>query len=506
MSILRILVSIVFFITFLNIVYTRTDLTDRHSDKGRKIIDLSRIASEKYLQDSMEWIAEQNLKGKGRKEFKHLWRSYKEDRKHGWSQFIAKPGRTWVYDNAVGIYALLKFSKLTETRGEKEESVKHLKKAGKAIDSLIKLNQWEEKRGYQGLWHFCYDTRSSYISPMGAMGANLWVLNAIYAYIIQSKDRTYLKWINDRMKTFIFKQQVMEKDDPRYGLIQAGLRSVKGDRNSQMTWCNIEHNIEYIGTLRLAARVNHTGDKKFLFELAKRHELCVKAILKNFWRKDHFCTLITETGEINELVSADTTSWTPFVLLPYMEINDIWKCIQYLKDNFRIETEEGEQCYQWHWKKFPNGRRKIIIKNKKVPFNKKIAGLFFFTREHGENLSLEEKEKLEKMLHPEAMAFAGLFLLRYVQQTEDKEKRKEALELLIELYNSLIAVKKAYGGKGTPYATLNVEDFSNTLESMTSTAAGAILTMALLGVDMDDFLGIVPPESFTVNNKKPYTR
>jgi len=469
-------------------------------------MDFSGIASEKYLKDSMKWMADQNLSGKGRKEFKYLWRSYKEDRKHGWSQFIAKPGRTWIYDNAVGIYALLKFSKLAKIREEKEESEKHYKSAGKAIESLIKLNQWEERRGFKGLWHFSYDTHGSYISPMGPMGANLFVLNAIYAYIIQGGDRTYLKWINDRVKTFIFDQQVMDKDDPRYGLIQAGLRLDKGNRNSQMTWCNIEHNTEYAGTLRLAARANQGRDKEFLLELAERHELLVKGILKNFWQGDHFCTLITETGEINQLVSADTTSWTPFVLMPYMDMNDVWKCIQYIKDNFRIEVEEGERCYHWHWKQLPGSGRKIVLKNKKVPFQKKVAGLFFFTREHGENIPPEEIEKLEKMLHPEAMAYMGLLLMEFAKHTEDKEKRKEALDFLRELYEGIVTMKEAYGGKGTPYATLNVEDYSNTLESMTSAASGAIFTMALMGVDIDDFLGVVPPESFSVDGKKPFNR
>lgn len=487
-------------------------------------IDFSKLADRTYFQDSLAWLASQNFGRLGN--FSYLWKSYKSQPTHPYSKFYAKYGRTWTYDNALGIYAALKTAKVAEISKNETAAKASTENAKRAVTALVNLAKWEEGKGYKGLWHFSYNTTGDdFIDPRGPLGANLWALNAIYSYIIQTGDTTHLAWVNSKMKTFVFGQQVMSKErkmtvvrqgrtqvisepEQRYGLIRAGLYNAEdyakgdlmgygvytGNPNVQNEGCFVEHNADYIATLRLAAiaerKFNGGKDTKFLSDLKNRHELCVQAILNNFWQKDHFCTAMdaatTKDGvvvstKLNTSVAVDNNSWLADVIMPY-DMEKAWQSIKFNEKRFMIKVRLG---------------------------GKDMEGLFFFTKEFADpyvRMSAADRAKLEKMLQPEATFGYILLLMRYAQATDNAERRKECLDLISRLYKSMVMLKQHYGGKGTPYATLDIHNYFNTMEAMSSTATGMIVTDAMYGAGIDDFIGVTPPEDFTVGSKAPFTK
>lgn len=454
------------------------------------------IADKGFLEFSMNWISDRSLGWCG--QFSYLWQSYEEEPTHPYSEYIAMYKRTWVYDDALAIYAQLKAAELAKSAGDHESAQAHIENAGRAVEAFVYLADWERSKGFNGLWHFSYNVfGDNFIDPRGPLGANIWVLNAIYAYIIQTADTTRLSWVSDRVKDFVFDQQIMDKDDPRHGLIRAGLYNAvdyaKGDGmgynvygddpNIQNESCFIEHNADYIGLLRLAAiaeiSFNGSGDKEFLDELKNRHEICLKAVIKNFWRGDHFSTGMSETGEINTSVAVDNNSWLADVIMPY-DMERAWQSLLFNEKRFIIKLELDRQ---------------------------KAEGLFFFTKDFYDmfiqKLRQKDREKLEEMIQPEATFGYIALLMRYARHTKDEARRQKCLELTERLYSSMIKIKKYYGDRKLPYATLDIKDYFNTMGSMASIATGAVVTATMLGANADDFIGVAPPEYFTVNGKAP---
>jgi len=454
------------------------------------------IADKGFLEFSMKWIDDRSLGWRGK--FSYLWQSYEEEPTHPYSEYIAMYKRTWVYDDALAIYAQLKTAELAKATGDHESAQRHIENARRATEAFVYLADWEESKGFNGLWHFSYNVfGDNFIDPRGPLGADIWVLNAIYSYIIQTADTRHLGWINHKVKNFIFGQQVMDEKDPRHGLIRAGLYNAsdyaKGDSmgynvygddpNVQNENCFVEHNADYIGLLRLAAIAeigfNESRDKGFLDELKNRHEACLKAVIKNFWQDDHFSTGMSETGKVNTSVAVDNNSWLADVIMVY-DMERAWQSLQFNEKRFIIELELGRQ---------------------------KAEGLFFFTRDFHDmfiqKLRRKDREKLEKMIQPEATFGYIALLMRYARYTKDEARRQKCLELVERLYSSMIKIKKHYGSRKLPYATLDIKGYFNTMGSMASIATGAVVTAAMLGANADDFIGVAPPAYFTVDEKPP---
>ncbi|MFH1847995.1 MAG: hypothetical protein ABH825_02110, partial [Candidatus Omnitrophota bacterium] len=460
--------------------------------------DFSDIADKGYLRDSLKWIESARLNAYGR--FGSLWRSYRRNPANPASRYVARYGRTWIYDNALAIYAELKTAALAQMSGCPNTGAAHTQNAKKAADALVNLSRLEEQNGFKGLWRFSYNTiDDNFVDPRGPLGANLWALNAIYAYILQTGDERNLGWLKDSVKSFLFKQQVMDENDPRFGLIRGGLYNAsdykkgenmgysvdEGDPNIQNEYCFIEHNADFIGTLRLAAiaekRFNGGRDEKFLSDLRQRHELCVKAILKNFWLGDHFCTAMEPDGTINTSVAVDNNSWVADIIMPY-DAERAWQSIRYNRKKFMVMMRLGDKV---------------------------IDGLSFFAGDFKDpylmNMSDADRKLMEEMVQPEATFGYVLLLMRYAEHTPNKERKAECLMLINRLYRSMVLLKEHFGGLGTPYATVDIPGYFNTMESMAGTATGVVVTTAMLGVDADDFIGISPPEDFTVDGRRPFS-
>ena len=440
-----------------------------------------------------DWVEGQRIRFRsvGSFTFDGLLQSYKES-DHPDSRYLAKYGRVWTYDAALGIYSDLKNGK---TSGAK-----------KAVDALVALAKEEEQKGFKGLWHFSYNTTGdNYIDPRGPLGANLWAINAIYAYMLQTGDTTQLTWVNEKVKTFIFGQQVMNPKDGRYGLVRAGLYNAEdyakkdemgygvyqGDANVQDENVYIEHNSDAAGTFRFAyhaAKKFGVKDEAFKGELIRRHELVMKGIDK-FWAGDHFVTAMNPDGTLNRSVAVDNESWVGAVVLPYDQ-EKAWKAIQYLRQHFTVTVTKGER----------RPGETVSIPN--------ATGLFFFQGGFTDPY-VPANPKYEQMFQPEA-TLGVIPLLRafiqtkaFVETTNDPVRKKEAAEFMALLYQGVVKIHRAYGGRGLPYATVNIHDYFTTMESMAATATASTVNAILKGAPGNDFIYWAPPEEFLVGGKKP---
>ena len=514
---------------------------------GDKPNIFSGIATLRQFDELMDWVDGRRFTdpryGRVDELFLPLWQSYKPNDKDPDSRYIAEYGRVWTYDVALAIFAELKAAQVLKATWKHEEAQGRIANAKKAVEGLMRLAKWEEKEmAFKGLWHFSYNVLGdSYRDPRGPLGANLWAINAMYAYIIQTGDTTCLEWLNGKVKTFVFSQQVMDQNDPRYGLVRAGLYHVLDDKlgpfsgyclgrnltgivdflnteykiarrgfkdekylqirdlvvefakargltetpaeelaNFQNGNCFIEHNAAYLGMLRLAALANTRGDAGFLTELRRRHEICVNSINNKFWQGDHYCTAMSEKGEINKSVAVDNNTWAADALMPY-DMERTWQCIQFTKRRFMIKIKLGE---------------------------KEVEGLFFFTSDfedpYVQGLSQEDRKKLEQMVSPEATLGYVLLLMRYAQVTKDEKRKEECLDLIIRLYRSMFVIKEHFGGNGIPYSTLRIQEYFTMLEGMASNATAAITAAALRGAGVNDFIGVTPPKEFTVRGRAPF--
>jgi|GEM_PF-2934934 len=457
-------------------------------------IELSALVDSFFHANSLEWIASQKISRREMQgfDFSGSYQSY-QNTDHPYSRYIVQYGRVWTYDVALGIYSDLKNGKIASARG--------------AVNALVGIAKTEEEKGFKGLWHFSYNTvGDNFIDPRGPLGANLWAVNAIYSYILQTGDTTHLAWLNEKVQTFIFGQQVMDPKAPRYGLFRAGLYNAEdlakgnamgydvyeGDSNVQNENVFIEHNADAAGTLRLAyhAAKRFGGDEVFKKSLIQRHELLMRGLQK-FWMGDHFVTGMNADGTLNQSVAVDNESWVGAVILPYDE-EKAWQAIQYLKSHFVTTITEIE---------FLSGSMEVPKRRiEKLP--QPATGLFFFPGDFSDPY-VTPNPRYEEMIQPEATFGAIALLKSFMETTKDPKRREEAGEFLALLYDGLLKVYRAYGGEGTPYATVDIQDYFNTMESMAATAtAGA--TMAILkGAEGSDFIYWAPPAEFLVDGKSP---
>ncbi len=456
-----------------------------------------------YLKESLKFLDRQTLMAPSVNEqigfdFQGLRKSYLDHPHHPDARLVARFGRIWIYDVALNIYADLKSGRRRQ--------------AGYQAGRVLQLARREQERGYRGIWHFSYNTQGDiFIDPRGPTGANAWCLNALYAFVLETGDPVCLKEANRWVREFLFQQQVMEPEDPRYGLIRAGLynaedvargdamgyRVYEGDLNSPYQHVILEHNADSAGTFRLAWRATKRflpQEAPFLEELIHRHELLMKAVRRAFWQKDHFASALDPQGKLYAgtdglpSVAVDNNTWAAHVFLPYdWEIAS--HAIRYVEEHFLIRTPPA------HLEDLPEGT---------VP--RDLEGLYYFPAPFVDpfvQVPDEHRLKMEKLLHPEA-AFGFIHFLADAASQAPSSSEGDRLRARAEkLYQETLELARLYGSGGAPYASANVPAIFSTLHSTTTAATGAIVTAILRGARGDDFIGVLPPEQFLIDGKPP---
>ena len=447
-----------------------------------------------------QMLLEPSVNGQLGFDFQGLRRSFKENPAHPDSKSIAAFGRIWVYDVALSIYADLKAGRIRQ--------------AGYQAGRLMQLAFQEKAKGFHGLWHFSYNTRGDFfIDPRGPTGANAWCLNALYSYALARGDTAVITWANRAVEEFLFRQQVMDPQDPRYGLVRAGLHSAddvknensmgyrvyEGDLNHPYEHVILEHCIDAAGTLRLAFRATqkHLSEREeFLKELVRRHDLLMQGARRCFWQGDHFISAADSAGKPYTgtdglpSVAVDNNTWAAYVFLPY-DLALAQSAARYIENHFLVQVPPAhvEDALQ---EPVPAGLHGLsyIRSNFVDPFVQ---------------VPQEFRAKMEQLLQPEAAFGFVLFLLGLSRQMPDSQERSRLETRARELYEHTVKLLRLYGPGGAPYASANVPMVFSTLHSVTTATSGVIAAAILQGAPLDDFIGVLPPKEFTVGGRAPLT-
>lgn len=418
--------------------------------------------------------------------FGDLWQSYQSTDNYA-SKYIAGYGRVWIYDAALGVYSAL--------------ADKDYVRAKKAVGNFMNIIRAEKKKGYRGLFHFSYNTSGDdFIDPREPLGATLWAMKAMYAYMLETGDMTYFNELTTIVRQSVLPLQNTDKSKKNYGFIGAGyahpegLRqggyNIHGDLNA-LNRINedviMEHNADYIDVLRLMALVidkHHPAiDGKFRNELASRHSLVMQASFKARSAK-HWPTAFDKQGKPNWSKAVDHYTWLATTFMDYNE-DIVWESIQILFNEFTTTTSSFE----------------ILVDKtpKRMKLPKSVKGLIFFDKDFVDpyvSLSFDERTKLTKLIQPEATAGAIVVLRNFADKTKDPGRKMFALKFADELADGLAVLHKEYAkvypGGGLPYATENISDYFNSTPSMAATATYHIS----LTPDYRYFLGVPIPKGF----------
>jgi len=447
-----------------------------------------------------QMLMEPSVNGQVGFDFQGLRRSFKENPNHPDSKSIAGFGRIWIYDVALSIYADLKAGRIRQ--------------AGYQAGRLMQLAFQERAKGFHGLWHFSYNTRGDFfIDPRGPTGANAWCLNALYSYTLARADASVIAWANRAVEEFLFHQQVMDPQDPRYGLIRAGLynaddvknensmgyRVYEGDLNRPYEHVILEHCIDAAGTLRLAFRATqkHLPQREgFLKELVRRHDLLMQGARRHFWQGDHFISAVDPEGRPYTgtdglpSVAVDNNTWAAYVFLPY-DLGLARSAVHYIENQFLVQV--------------PPAQVEDALPESKPAG---LQGLYYFRSNFVDpfvQVPPEFRAKMEQLLQPEAAFGFVLFLLGLSRQTPDSQEKFRLEARAQEMYEHTVNLLRLYGSGGAPYASANIPTVFSTLHSVTTATSSVIGSAILQGASLDDFIGVLPPREFTVAGKSPLT-
>lgn len=430
-------------------------------------------------------------------DFQGLRRSFKEDLSHPDSRAVAQFGRIWIYDVALSIYADLKAGRIRQ--------------AGYQAGRVMQLALREEAAGYRGLWHFSYNTTGdSFIDPRGPTGANAWCLNAIYAYLLVRADLSLLNWANRMVQNYLFGLQVLDPNDSRDGLILAGFHNAedlsspdmgyavyKGNPNVLYQHVILEHCIDAAATFRLAWRVNsrqRPDETDFMEQLVSRHDRLMRGIRRSFWQGDHFVSAVDSKGVFytgtdgEPSIAIDNNTWAAHIFLPY-------------------DPELARQAAAYAQKRFLIQTPLALVENSKtetVPHG--IEGVYYFPSSFEDpfvKIPDEHRHKMEKLLHPEAAFGLALLLWDAAGYFPNEQEQSAWRQKALQLYEKTTALQRLYGPQGAPYASVNVPSVFCTMQSVTTAATAVITASILSGGNGDDFIGVLPPESFKVDGKSP---
>lgn len=407
-----------------------------------------------------------------------VYRSYHPDPANRVHAFFAGYPRFWVYDEALTVYYLLQANRPKEART--------------VVDALVRIAEQEKNKGFDGLWHFSYGTR--YVDPRAPMGAVGWVFKAIYAYTLRTGDTKYLVWANHQLRELVLDSakglQVSNKEDPRFGLIQAGYEG-----NKVAGHVILEHQWNFTDVFRLAYRATERflrNEEPFLNLLVQRHGLLMSKVKEKLWVDGapgdaHFWTGMSATGAIYRSEAWDGVGWATW---DAYDEEMAWKQIQHLDKRFAVKLDVSQ------FEDLPPNRAKA---------GEKVGGLIFFTRDF-EDPYVRKSPKFEQMLQPEATFGAIWRLIQFSIRTTDLERREWAVQRATSLYRSMVRLNEIYSDEkrpGLPYATMDIELLFSTMRSIASNANAGIVTNLLKGKDGGDYIGVTPPGRMLVAGKAP---
>jgi len=417
-------------------------------------------------------------------EFNGLYREYEPGDR---DEMLTRHGRIWPYGNALVLMALVAL-------GEKES-------ARELMDALVRLGKAEEALGFQGGYHFSYNSqgerlvdgevqRDSFIHPMGPTGNALWVVGALYAAMRQLGDWRHLEWVNALRRRLFEDIQIRDAKDLRYGLLpggrytdltgrinpktqkpfpsvgdrnfidEVGYRVYEGDPNRLLEDVAKEHLDDAVWVAWQAYLANeaaptyHKGrwNAQEKGRFLESYRLLVNNLAR-LWVGDHPVTGIESDPSagaerrlrLNESVATDNGAWG-WAMLAYNE-EMAWQAIQFIRRNFRVGLKVGELVG------LPTDTKEAI-RDGRIDPEAEVVGTSFWQESFMDSfvgllvpLSDERRAAWKRMIHPEATLGVVHFLNLYARRTTNDERRRQAQAFSDELWHGMIQLRELYGGK-----------------------------------------------------------
>ncbi len=453
---------------------------------------------------------------------------------------IAQYGRVWIYDTSLGIKADIGAIQVDSAAKRSQAAGRRLQQVRAAVKALVELGKDEEALGFEGGWHFSYNTDGdNWMDPRAPMGSTLWGINAIYGYVgfvlgssedaeLRREALAHLAWVNNLVQRLVFSMQVMDPADPRDGLIRnmvynslidegmslddAGYRPYEGQINRKGEHAIFEHNADLVDVYRNAAQVNDlagTVDERFRSarfkrefrdKLPERHERVLNALWEKGWVGDHFVTAMEPDGTLNTSVAIDNNTWVAGVFLPYDE-DRVWESIDYVWNEFRTRGRDGnvaQRAGDLVLDDVPATGHAALRKHA----DKEIAAVYFFGQDFKDpyvDVPADRRHKLVELIQPEATEGYRDLLIRVALTTQDPERREEALRRAELITETLKILREIYGG--LPYATRYIPDLMSTLQGMAAEGSTAVVSARAQGARVD-LIGADPPADFTFQGRK----
>lgn len=223
--------------------------------------------------------------------------------------FNAFSSKIWLYD--IGLL-LLVFSN--------EEDFKICN------DILLSLESFQNE---DGSFNFSYDinikNQSDKLVRTGAIG---WLVWGICYYILKSNDYTYKNMVK-KIGEWLLSQQILDKNDLRYGLLKGGYCS-----KYETVWCSIEHNCSSLQGLQGLYLVLEDERYKSAYDLIGETLIskCYNPLEHRFYQG------VTSNG-YDKNWALDCTTWTGLSALSLGEYEIAHKCLNTAKNNFLVTNK-----------------------------------------------------------------------------------------------------------------------------------------------------------------------
>ncbi len=437
------------------------------------------------------------------------YHSYREDPTHQWNQFLVD--RFWSYDMGVTMHYLTRRGELKEARWLGEQM----------MDLAKQMAEDKQKGG----WRFSY--RGDFTDARAMAGAAAWVEDGLFEVGLRTKDKAVVDQATELLETVIFPLQVEDAKDPLDGLFRAGWGSGNEYDNSKSNLprreVTTEHVWDIIKLLRTARRAiaEVRPDSPLLKEIDRRHERAMLASrekvlltperiqaqmdrlqkegritaklraqheralaeIRKLPGQKRWATGMNPDGTLNIAWAYDNEVWSPHGAydpeLGYNELKNV-------ESRFLLRLKAGQ------FSNLPKG----------VDRDRVFVGLRFFTGDF-EDAHVPPNPKYEEMIQTEATWTYIFRLIQHGYHTAVPKEREWAYGLARELIGSMLGLNEIYGG--APYATLDIQDYFNTMLAVASNGHQGIVLADVLrgGAPADSYLNTLPHPEMRVGGQAP---
>jgi len=398
-------------------------------------------------------------------------KSYSGPTDHQDHKSLVRYGRVVPYDQAISIYADLVEGDYGTAR--------------RKVEALFKIMEYESASGLQGVIRFGYNTTDDlFESPLAPLGNTSWALKSIFAYVDITGDRSVLTGnkgaVLNKAMQFILSQQVMDQNDPRYGLFRAGTKTERRGGvtvETQNEFVVFEHLADMHDLLNLAYRV--TGNPVFKERRILLDNQTLKTLLvdQGDTQGAYFRPNINPDGTFGKGIAIDDLTWAGSMVLTMehvplerrMELAR--RLITHVRNNFVVEQDISNM-------KQPAPAQAVVMNQSLInertstPRPKSVIGVKFFDGVFGDEFIQEMNWDDPSVMSVQFEATLGYvhLLFQTAALSNNAQERAQLMREARFLLDNIVKYHKLNSqDKGLAYSTRNISEVQTTLESIIAT-------------------------------------